>query len=424
MLIRQRLVIINAATLITVLLCVLIVNLLDIPPILKVLLQIALITTAIFFIRAKIEKVLSPLELILLTAKGLSMGNYDMVLDIKTNDEFGKFAQSFNQAAKILQQMLIDKRMEEGMAVRAKRELEEGISRLVTVVTNVSNTNDLTCEVSLDILPALQPLAESFNHVIRSLRELIKQIRDACLELTSETLEIRSATEEQSVTLSEETSAVTETTTTMEELSRTASFIADNAYNVTRATERTLLEMREVNVKVSDAAKKILTLGEKSQTVGKITSMIDDLSSQTNLLALNAAIEAARAGEAGRGFAVVASEVRKLAERSVESTEEIRQLINEIQAETNSVVMGIEDSTRGVSEGLKMVEETAKISKEISLATQQQKSASNQVAEAVKNIDTVTKQFAVLAKQIADSTLQLNKLVEQFKHSINRFKLE
>ncbi|MDP1852634.1 MAG: methyl-accepting chemotaxis protein [Candidatus Omnitrophota bacterium] len=424
MLVRHKLILVSGSCTVAGSLGILAVGLLNIPIILKVLIQLVLVGVCVFFSWRKIRGIVAAIDIILITSKGLAMGNYDLVLDVKTNDEFGKFSETFNKTVEILHQMLIDKRMEEGSAVRARRELEEDISRLTVFTINASKENNLAQEMALDILPVLKPLVESFNHMIKSLKELIKQIREAGLEVSAETTQIRSAAEEQSVALTEQASAVTETTSTMEELSRTATAIAENAFNVTRAAERTLLEMKEINAKVSDAAKKILCLGEKSQAIGKITSMIDDLSSQTNLLALNAAIEAARAGEAGRGFAVVASEVRKLAERSIESTGEIRQLIGEIQSETNNVVMGIEDSTQGVSEGLKMVEDSAKISKEISLATQQQKTASSQVAEAMKNIDTVTKQFAVAAKQIANSAMQLNKLSEAFKSSISKFKLE
>jgi methyl-accepting chemotaxis protein len=182
--------------------------------------------------------------------------------------------------------------------------------------------------------------------------------------------------------------------------------------------------MQEINTKVNDTARKILSLGEKSQSIGNITKLIDDIADQTNLLALNAAIEAARAGEVGRGFAVVAQEVRKLAERSSESTEEIRQVINEIQGETNSTIMSIEGSTKWVKKGLEMVEETVNSAKEISIATQQQKFASEQVVQAMREIDSVTKQFASSTRQAAESAAQLSTLSEELKSAIADIKLE
>ncbi|MEW6376339.1 MAG: PAS domain S-box protein [Thermodesulfobacteriota bacterium] len=255
------------------------------------------------------------------------------------------------------------------------------------------------------------------------MKRMVSHIRNAGLQITSSVAQINAAVEQQASGATEQSSAISEVSTTVEELGTTATRIAENAENVAKIAERTLAGMQEINTKVGDTAQKILSLGEKSQSIGGITKLIDDIADQTNLLALNAAIEAARAGEAGRGFAVVAQEVRKLAERSSESTEEIRQLIAEIQGETNSTIMGIEDSTKWVGKGLEMVRETARSAKEISIATQQQKSASEQVVQAMKNIDTVTKQFVSSTKQTSVSAVELNRLSQELKSAIGEFKL-
>jgi PAS domain S-box-containing protein len=257
-----------------------------------------------------------------------------------------------------------------------------------------------------------------------TLKNIVRHIRDASLQISSSATQIRAAAEEQATGVAEQSSGVSQVTTTIEELDTTATRIAKNAENVARIAGDTLAGMQEINTKVNDTARKILSLGEKSQSIGNITKLIDDIADQTNLLALNAAIEAARAGEVGRGFAVVAQEVRKLAERSSESTEEIRQLINEIQGETNSTIMSIEGSTKWVKKGLEMVEETAKSAKEISIATQQQKFASEQVVQAMREIDSVTKQFVSSTRQATASAAQLSTLSEELKSAIADFKLE
>jgi methyl-accepting chemotaxis protein len=251
---------------------------------------------------------------------------------------------------------------------------------------------------------------------------MVEHIRNAGLQISTSSAQIRAASEEQATGVAGQSSAISQVTTTIEELNTTATRIAKNAENVARIAGDTLTGMQEINAKVNDTARKILSLGEKSQSIGNITKLIDDIADQTNLLALNAAIEAARAGEMGRGFAVVAQEVRKLAERSSESTDEIRQLINEIQGETNSTILSIEGSTNWVKKGLEMIEETAKSAKEISIATQQQNFASEQVVQAMREIDSVTKQFVSSTKQATASAAQLSTLSEELKIAIADFK--
>jgi methyl-accepting chemotaxis protein len=258
-------------------------------------------------------------------------------------------------------------------------------------------------------------------------RSFNNQIGAAVRHMQSSSAELQSAANQQASGARESATAMTEITTTIGELLATSRQIAESAQRVAHITEQSAGAARTGDTtaqKTQDSVGSIkrqvdlivsymLELGKKSQQIGGILEIINELSEQTNILAINATIEASGAGDAGKRFAVIADEIRKLADRVGGSTKEIRSLIEEIRSSVNTTVMATEGGSKAVDLGARQFVEvtsslrqiadllltTSQASKEIELSTKQQATAVEQVNIAISNVARASKETEVSSNQ-------------------------
>jgi len=311
-----------------------------------------------------------------------------------------------------------------------------GLTRLGKMTREVAR-GELREQVPEEGFEEIRALARDFNAMAENLRTVLGQIQETGASVGTFSSDFMAVIQDQAASASQQATSVAEVTATMEELSRTSRQIAQNAESVKEAASKSVEvaqagttlgregveAMAQIKERVGDIARKTLFLGEKSHEIGKVMEIIKEIASEIHLLALNAAIESAAAGEHGRRFAVVASEVRRLAEKTRESTETIRGIITEIQSATNSSVEATEQGSREVerwketirlsseafSEIISTIERTSEASTQISLATHQQTSANEQVVQAMRQIEEMVR---VTASKMKESSATASRLRE------------
>ncbi|HJV18222.1 MAG TPA: methyl-accepting chemotaxis protein, partial [Bacillales bacterium] len=301
------------------------------------------------------------------------------------------------------------------------------IKRITERMQNLS-LGDLSQEpINLKSKDETGLLANSMNEMQNKLKEVMSNISDASEimtsqseELTQSANEVKAGSEQVAITMQEmasgaETQANTSSdlSNVMAEFATTVREVNENGEQIQQASTEVLKmankgsqlmesstnQMSKIDQIVQDSVHKVQNLNNQSQEISKLIIVIRDVANQTNLLALNAAIEAARAGEHGKGFAVVADEVRKLAEQTANSVNDITEIVTNMQQEVGLVTEALLDGYKEVEQGTKQLQITDKTFEEIDKA----------IMEMATNIKAVTANIA----DIAASSQQMNESIQE-----------
>jgi methyl-accepting chemotaxis protein len=296
---------------------------------------------------------------------------------------------------------------------------------LAQTVTEASATIE-QMTVSIDQMARdLESLAGTVGETTATVEEMASFI--AAVAQNAESL--GEAASRTSATVSGMAGAVTDVAKIAAEADRIATRASEDARTGGEAVARTVDGMKAISENMENTARVINGLGRRSQEIGRILEVIEEIADQTNLLALNAAIEAARAGEAGRGFAVVADEVRKLAERSVDAAKEIGEVVGKVQQETTDAVdvarAGAAEAKQGIALAdkagaalrniIESVSRSSELMGEIAEATGKQSQASSEVLDTVSRMNTATSQVAQAVREQAEGSKQIRAAMENIK---------
>jgi methyl-accepting chemotaxis protein PixJ len=373
--------------------------------------------------------------------------------------EIDFFKQIASQVGYALEQAKLLEEVEEGrykaeQGSEDERHQKEALQmQLLELLGEVEGAASGDLTVRADVTTGeIGTVADFFNSIVENLRLIVTQVKQAASQVNYAVGSNQEAMRELAEDAIMQASEINRTLDAVDQMTYSIQYVAENAQEAAKVaqnashtakksgkamdlTVQNILNLRET---VGETAKKVKRLGESTQQISRVVSLINQIAMQTNLLAINAGIEAARAGEEGQGFAVVAEEVGELAARSAAATKEIEQIVENIQRETTEVVQAMEVGTAQVVEGTRIVED-AKYSlsqildvsrqidslvQSISTATTSQVETSQAVSQLMRGIALVSERTSNSSRQVSESLQQTVVISQELQETVETFKVD